>query len=85
VTYLYVVGSVVLASTTLSSQWVVSRHKRWGWMILMIGDILGVPYEWITKQYGFEVVCLAGFVIAFRAFRSWGREEKKSCSQTGAP
>lgn len=72
---LYIIGSIVLASLQLISQVFLSHKNRWGWTIAMTACVIAVPYEYITHQYGFLVVCFVNFVIAWRAYRRWSADE----------
>jgi hypothetical protein len=71
VTYLLIFGSVILAGTQAFSQLVIARKHRWGWGVGLLVNLLGMPYEIITRQYGFLVSCTSGCIISLHALHAW--------------
>ena len=70
-TDLLIFGSVILAGTQAFSQLVIARKHRWGWYLALLASLLAVPYEIITRQYGFLVSCASGCIISLHALHVW--------------
>lgn len=68
---LLLAGSVVIASLQLAGSYVISRKRAAGWVISMLTCTLAIPYDALTRQYGFIVTSVISFAIAVRAFRQW--------------
>jgi hypothetical protein len=71
---LLTIGSIVLASIALASTFMISRKMKTGWLVSMIFNCAALPYDGITRQYGFIATGALAFVIAWVAFVRWGRD-----------
>lgn len=71
-------GSAVLASLALLSMWLISRRRASGWAVAIAGQFLWLPYDVITRQFGFIAITVASvpvYVNGWRTFRAGRREE----------
>lgn len=73
---LLIVGSVVLAIVQLTSSWLLARKSRKGWLLSMTSNVLGIPYDTLTSQYGFVVVSSLNLVVSIRGWRAWKEDNK---------
>jgi hypothetical protein len=71
---LLVAGSVVLASMQLVSNWLLKNRRRAGWALTLAMNGAGLPYDWLTAQYGYLGLTALNVPVAVRAWREWGRE-----------
>jgi hypothetical protein len=66
-------GSAVLAVTSLASMWLISRHRASGWAAAIAAQALWVPYDCVTRQWGFIAITAASvpvYVNGWRRFRT---------------
>lgn len=68
---LLIFGSIALAFTGLLSMFLVARKKRAGWIIGIACDLLSLPYDITTRQYGYVATSAVALAIAGSAFRRW--------------
>lgn len=66
-------GSVVLAILMLLSTYLISRKQREGWLVSIICNVVAVPYDYFTRQYGFWAVSAVSLAIAISAWVRWTR------------
>jgi hypothetical protein len=71
---LLVAGSVLLAALQLVYNWLLKGRRRAGWALVFFVNIIGLPYDWLTAQYGYLALTVLNFPIAVRAWIEWGRE-----------
>lgn len=69
---MFVAGSVVLAALNLAGLILIAFRRRAGWLVLLAGDVLALPYQYATWQYGFLVTGVISGGIAWAAYMSWG-------------
>jgi nicotinamide riboside transporter PnuC len=80
---LLIVGSVVLAIVQLTSSWLLARKSRKGWLLSMSSNVLGIPYDALTSQYGFVIVSSLNLVVAIRGWRAWKEDKPATPVLTG--
>lgn len=71
-------GSSVLALVALVSMWLISRKQAAGWAVAIAAQALWVPYDVVTRQFGFIVITAASvpvYVRGWQRFRAGGRED----------
>lgn len=69
-------GSAVLAVLNLTVMALVARHRPEGWLIGIAAQVLWIPYDAVTRQWGFiaiSAVAIPVYVHGWRRFRA-GRE-----------
>ena len=69
---LLVAGSVVLACIQLASTWLLGRKARAGWVLSVTANLVAVPYDSATSQFGFVAVSVINLAISVRAWIAWG-------------
>lgn len=69
--------SWLLAVLGVSGMYFVGRKTVWGWLVLLVNEVIWVFYALITKQYGFIVMAIAYAIVYIKSFLSW----KKDLSQ----
>jgi hypothetical protein len=72
---LLTIGSVVLASAGLASQGLLARKHRAGWVAGLVAQVLAVPYDLVTRQYGFVALSAVAMAICVRGWRNWSQPE----------
>lgn len=65
------VGSFVLAGLGLLVTWLLGRKRRVGFMINLAIQVLWVPYDVITRQYGFLLFTITGVPICISSWLKW--------------
>lgn len=78
-------GSVILACIQLASSWSLMHKWRVGWAFSITANLVAIPYDLITRQYGFVVVILINLCIAARGWRTWKMRESTICPKHGIP
>jgi hypothetical protein len=71
-------GSSVLALVALASMWLISRKQAAGWAVAIAAQALWVPYDVVTRQFGFIAISAASvpvYVRGWRNFRVGSRED----------
>jgi hypothetical protein len=71
---LLVAGSVLLASLQLVYNWLLKDHRRAGWALVVFVNVIGLPYDWFTAQYGYLALTALNLPVAVRAWREWGQD-----------
>lgn len=69
------IGSILLACIQLASTYLLTRKNRRGWLLSITANIVALPYDTITGQYGFLPVCGLNLAMACRAWIAWGRDD----------
>jgi hypothetical protein len=69
-------GSVVLAVTSLVSMWLISRHQASGWVVAIAAQVLWVPYDCCTRQWGFIAITAASLPVYVNGLRRFRTGEK---------
>jgi hypothetical protein len=71
-------GSIILAGMQYASNVLLKRRNRQGWLVIGTLNIIGLPYDWLTAQYGYLALTAANFPVAVQAWRAWGRDSAGS-------
>lgn len=71
-------GSAVLAALQALYMWLLKDRNRAGWALMGAVNVIGLPYDWFTLQYGYFALTLFNFLIAPLAWKKWGRTEGAS-------
>ena len=85
----YIVGSVILGLSSLAATWLLGKKHRWAWLVMGLERLLCIPYDVITRQYGFIILDAMTVVIAWQSWASWGRDSeatermKERCAACG--
>jgi hypothetical protein len=72
---LLTIGSVVLASVGLASQGLLARKHRAGWVAGLVAQVLAVPYDLVTRQFGFVALSAVAMGICVRGWRNWSQPD----------
>lgn len=76
------VGSIILALLNCVSLYLISHHRaRLGWTMTLILQVLWIPYDIFTGQWGFLLISALTIGISIK---SWGKvkeAQEKTCSQ----
>lgn len=64
-------GSFALALVNLTVMWLLSRKHPAGWLLGITAQLLWVPYDVATAQYGFVLITCAAVPVYVRGWRDW--------------
>jgi len=53
----------------------VGKKTVWGWMVLLLNEVIWIAYALATEQYGFIVMAVAYATVYIKSFISWRKEE----------
>jgi hypothetical protein len=70
--WLLTAGSSVIAVTGTAGNWLTARKHASGWLLILAAQLIGLPYNVITAQWGFIPVTLLAIpasVLGWRNFR----------------
>lgn len=67
--------SWILAVIGVSGMYFVGKKTVWGWLVLLVNEVLWTVYAIVTQQYGFIVMALAYATVYVKSFFSWRKEE----------
>ena len=70
----YLIGSAILSALDLIGLAMVARHQKRGWLVLLVMNAVGLPYQFFSWQWPFMIPGVLGIGIAVMAFASWGHE-----------
>lgn len=65
-------GSIVLAAMQLLSNWLLKNRNRAGWALTVTMNVIGLPYDWFTSQYGYIALTALNLPVAVKAWLDWG-------------
>lgn len=68
-------GSAVLAVITLVSMALLAEKTPAGWLVAIGAQVLWVPYDVVTRQYGFLLITAVSVPVYVRGWRSFRRGE----------
>jgi len=66
--------SWILAAIGITGIYFVGRKTVWGWLVLLVNEVIWIVYATTTKQYGFIVSAIAYAVVYVRSFLHWRRD-----------
>jgi hypothetical protein len=66
-------GSAVMAAVTLLSMGLLARKAAAGWAVAIGAQVLWVPYDVVTRQFGFLAVTAASVPVYVRGWRNFRR------------
>lgn len=66
--------SWVLATIGVLGIYFVGRKTVWGWLVLLVNEVIWIVYALTTKQYGFIVSAIAYAIVYVRSFIHWRRD-----------
>lgn len=66
--------SWVLATIGVLGIYFVGRKTVWGWLVLLVNEVIWIVYALTTKQYGFIVSAIAYAIVYIRSFIHWRRD-----------
>jgi hypothetical protein len=69
--------SWVLACIGITGIYFVGRKTVWGWIVLLVNELLWMGYAIDTEQYGFIFSALAYGIVYIKSFIHWRRDELK--------
>lgn len=67
--------SWVLAVFGVSGMFFVGKKTAWGWMVLLLNEVIWTAYAIVTQQYGFIVMAVAYATVYIKSFIEWRKEE----------
>lgn len=53
---------------------VVGKKNIWGWLILMINELLWTVYALVTRQYGFLVAVVLYSAAYIKSYTEWRQD-----------
>src|SRR5487761_1846528 len=71
-------GSAVIAVCGAGGSWLLSRKAAAGWLMILAAQLTGLPYDTVTRQWGFIPVTLAAIPASVRGWRRFRRDERKA-------
>ena len=83
---LLLLGSTFLAACQLCSMLLVSRHKPSGWLFAIAVQAAWIPYDIVTRQFGFlaiSAVSVPVYLHGWRNFRRAGRDRDACAAPRG--
>jgi len=70
------IWSWVLAIIGAGGIFVVGKKNMWGWLILMVNELLWTAYALVTKQYGFLVAVVLYSAAYIKSYIEWRHDEQ---------
>jgi hypothetical protein len=67
--------SWVLAAIGVCGIYFVGKKTIWGWIVLLVNEVIWVVYAVTTKQYGFIFSAIAYAIVYVKSFIHWRRDE----------
>jgi len=52
----------------------VGKKTVWGWMVLLLNEVIWTAYALATEQYGFIVMAVAYATVYIKSFIAWRKE-----------
>ena len=68
------IWSWILAIIGSGGIFVVGKKNVWGWLILMLNELLWTVYALVTKQYGFLVAVVLYSAAYIKSYREWRQD-----------
>jgi len=53
----------------------VGKKTIWGWIVLLVNEVIWIVYAVTTKQYGFIFSAIAYAIVYVKSFIHWRRDE----------
>ena len=69
--------SYVLAVIGVTGIFFVGRKTIWGWLVLLVNEVLWIAYALITDQYGFIFSAIAYGIVYVKSYLLWREEASK--------
>jgi hypothetical protein len=66
--------SWLLAIIGIFGIYFVGKKTVWGWLVLLVNEVIWIAYAISTKQYGFIVSAIAYGIVYVKSFMNWRRD-----------
>lgn len=66
--------SWILAVVGVSGMYFVGKKTVWGWMVLLVNEVIWTAYALATQQYGFIVMAVAYATVYIKSFIEWRKD-----------
>jgi hypothetical protein len=63
--------SWALAAIGVAGTFFVGQKAIWGWIVLMVSEVMWVVYAVHTEQYGFIVAAIAYGAVYIKSYLHW--------------
>lgn len=73
---LLTIGSAVLALLNLTAQFLIARHKAWGWLVSLGAQVPWTVFDLATRQYGFLLISAVSVPVYVHGWQRFRRSEE---------
>jgi len=67
--------SWILAAIGIFGIYFVGKKTVWGWLVLLVNEVIWIAYAISTEQYGFIVSAIAYGIVYVKSFLHWRSDE----------